>query len=484
MAAKVQYKELSQVSSSFIMSFADCEQRAALERLAGEMKPPTPHQFVYGSFMHWAYGEIWKHKLEKGVMPKKEIIFYYARVHLPKLFEQGDRDGRIQWLTSRQKKKLSVEEQIQKVADLKQLYFSRAHLGLSAVYEHCFHAHPGVEVQIEVEIKNVTSKALAPWSLEYLLSGRIDVLAFWKNVVDIIDLKTGDLLVNQSREKIVKNVQMTLYRLAIAKMYPGFRVGKIYFQGLDISKELIEKYGKDALKYARVYVDERNQEHFEDFANIVDDIQRITHMLANPNRYNYGDFEDWEALSHWGKLADFKRNVLERRYIPRVGPWCESRCPFLDRCRELNKDDWNSYDRLHGQMEAKVAEGETVEPFRKEVIELQPLLPQIKRQHAPSRKKALVAANRKMKDSGQFPKPLAVASAIKKIHRQIPAINGVLCPCRQADRIPLGFLELVPEFLRLKQQPNLASIGKACTWKECPFKCVDLGGENSSPPTA
>lgn len=476
---RYEYKDPpARISASTVSSFSDCEQRFAYERLIKGMPEfPTPLPLVFGTVVHKAHERMWQQALNGKTSLTPGTVSYWG-VFLNKVLRgfhgpesESSPPIAIRWLTKREKAGLGQKEIEEKINEKIKNSLGLGYLAFEAIRLDCLKQNEYQRTEIEFAFGSGDRKIAIqpPGSLSgHPLSGRIDRIHFWPDGEYIIlDLKTGSAEKTQ-RNKLVRDIQMTTYDYVCRKLF-GRPPKKMFIQLLPRSKDFLEKHKEYTLETLRSPIDPRTETHFINMARLVEDVRLTIEFVVNGHRYFPQQLEVWEPTSDWGRMAGFKGNIVQKRFVPRIGEtWCDS-CPFIDLCQVENAQDWETY-RL--SKNPKVAEGKTDEfPL----INIKPPNEQPQgelfsglKPSSQKRSKSEAEIRKEMLASGEFIERKRLAALIKKISNLIPTINSQPCPCRRNDLVPINFFAKIPDFRhrKISTQELVAS----CPYPECPFK--------------
>lgn len=464
-------KQPLKTSSSSATLFLDCEQKFAYERLIANVPMyDTPIQLIYGQVIHKGHERIWNLALTSDHPPAPTIIQYWLS-YLKNVFEgvhgpEGESlsPKPIRWLTPMQIADLSQTEIAKKINLMKESYMGNAYLALRSIYLEATGSNLFSKTEIEYDfgVKNLTIKAPGG-DFEYLISGRIDRLQFLNNGDYIIlDLKTGPAQQIYQRSRLMSDTQMTLYQFACEKLF-GRRPIQIYIQPVNMSNKHLETFGAKALTMIRIPVEIREDPvHFENLAALIDDERQVLNLVINADRYSDREKNNWEPRSVQGKLARFKDNVTQGRFMPRIGSWCNS-CQYIEKCQEDNVHDWANYrEKL----------GVKIEPPVQTQPKIVAKLPATLFDLGKTRYSALLAkSDRQIKQdiqaSGEFVAIKKIPALINKITKLTPLTDSRPCFCRRLGFVPLSILENLREYLI--GNLNITNLFNTCRYRNCPL---------------
>lgn len=460
------------ISASTTSSFSDCEQRFAFERLIEDVPlEPTPIQLVFGKVVHKAHERIWREK------PSRPSIVDYWLKFLGDVFsglhgsesESSPPEG-IRWLTAGEREDLSQTEIEKKEKEKRKIYMGTGRLAFEAIFLERISASPFDRTEVEFDFgpKNITIKSSAG-NVEYTVSGRIDRIQFWPdgNYL-ILDLKTGSARWNYQRNKLVRDIQMTLYQYACEKLF-GRRPKQIFIQPVTLSRRFIDQEQGRALELIRIPVEIREDPiHFENLALLIEDVRDVLNLVIKADFYSEKEKHQWQPRSNWGRMAKFTDNVRQNRFMPRIGPWC-GYCSFLQLCQQTNPLDWQTYREL---LETKrITPNPEIMPvtFQQAASSGQKeLFDQTRLKILKSDKKSERKIKKEMLASGEFLAFKELPALAKKIHHLIPLKDSLPCPCRRLGLVSLSILE---NFRNYRQNTlSLAGLISQCSYSECPFK--------------
>lgn len=456
------------INASMLSGFSDCEFQWACKSLIDGLPPfPKPIYLVFGGVI-----SKFQERLYKVGLADAEGVCKYGIVYLQDVLNGKSVEGKppveIRWLTDRQKEVSTPAQIKEKIDERREQYIGKGVLALRALFLERIAPSPYTGVEVEYDIgKHGLTMTNRHTGMEYPITGRVDKISFLPgDEYDVFDDKTGEAQREYRRNKVVRDIQMTIYQYALEKIF-GRLPRAMYIQPLNPSGAFLKMHGSKTLEKMRIPVDIRKDPaHYENLVNLASDVSFVIDSVTHPNKYDPGILKDWEPESYWGKMAEFKQNIEEGRFIPRVGEtWCAS-CQFLDYCRQVNSADWEKYEKAvrpaHDGGEIPVP---AVATKKEEPEELTLLF------GAVQKPKLLVSdkeIKKQMKKSGQFFSPREIQAQVRKWHALIPLVDGHLCPCRRLGLVPTVFLE---RFQDIKEnRSTIKDVLAGCSHDGCPFR--------------
>lgn len=454
------------LTASLISRFSDCEFALACQSLFSDLPiVPQPVAFIYGIVMHKFYQRIYASPPASAFGLAK-----YGISFLKKVFEgihgpdsESSPPVEIQWLDYYDQARLKPKEIEEQIQEKKKRYLGGAQLALRAIALERTSPSPFVKNELEFDLKKYDLTIADPDNANqfYLLNGRIDRLPFLPNGdYIIIEVKTGSAQREWKRNKIVRDIQITLYQYGCERIF-GRPPKAIFVQPLGVSKNLLQCFGAKTLEKIRISIEIRKDPiHFENLARLTSDVSTVIDMITMPGRFTKEERSKWMPRSYWGRMADFRRNIDENRFIPRIGEtWCGG-CSYLGICQKVNQQDWEKYRRSVSLEELKAQEIAAITEEARPNDEL--FLFEM------PRRKNLGKSDREIKKemliSGEFIEMKRLPALVKKIHQLIPLVNGQPCPCRRLNLIPF----FIFDYLRGKK--ILPKIFEDCPYEGCPHR--------------
>lgn len=462
-------KKEVKINASMLSGFSDCEFQWACKSLIDGLPPfPKPIYLVFGGVI-----SKFQERLYKAGPAEAEGVYKYGIVYLQDVLNGRSIEGKppveIRWLTSRQMSGLTSAVVKEKIEEKRNQYIGKGVLALRALFLERVAPSPYERVEVEYDIgKHGLTIKNRHTGDEYLITGRVDKIGFLpgNDEYDVFDDKTGEAQREYRRNKIVRDIQMTIYQYALEKVF-GRLPRAMYIQPLNLSGAFLKANGERALEKMRIPVDIRKDPtHYENLTNLASDVSFVIDSITHPNKYDAGMLKDWEPESYWGKMAEFRQNIEEGRFIPRVGDtWCGN-CQFLDLCRQANSADWEKYEKkvrsVHdgGEIPVPAVAGKKREP---EELTLFGLVAKIK-----SPGKSDKEIKKQMKKSGRFLSPRDIQAQVRKWHALIPLADGHLCPCRRLGLVPTVLLE---RFQGIRENKvAIKDVLAGCPYDGCPFR--------------
>jgi hypothetical protein len=455
------------LTASLISRFSDCEFALACQSLFADLPiVPQPIAFVFGIAMHKFYQRIYASPPQSAFGLAKYGIGFLKKVfegiHGPE--SESSAPVEIQWLDYYDRIRLEPKEIEERIEEKKKRYLGGAHITLRAIALERTSPSPFVRNELEFDLKKygITINDPDDTSRVYPLSGRIDRLPFFPNGdYIIIEAKTGAAQREWKRNKIVRDIQITLYQYGCERIFD--RPPKaIFVQPLGVSKNLVQSFGGKALEKIRISIEIRKDPvHFENLAHLASDVSTVIEMIIAPNRFSKEEKDKWTPRSYWGRMADFRRNIDENRFIPRIGEtWCGG-CSYLGICQKANQQDWEKYRQSVSLEKSKTQEIDAVSSEVKTKEDELFLFEMPRRKNLGKSEREI---KKEMLISGEFIEIKRLPALVKKIHQLIPLVNGQPCPCRRLKLIPF----FIFDYLRGKK--ILPEIFKDCPYEGCPHR--------------
>jgi hypothetical protein len=493
-------KTIDHTSASGIKDAIWCELKHGLARNAVDVpKPPTPVAAVFGIVFHFFAQNLgekyWRIISEKGrvVISKDEMNsnigkarWFLSQTLAEKRGPRGYDDVepvRIRWFSPKMEAELSPEELEEKKEE--KIRYMMGNLS-NAIRAYCLQftlPNKFAEMQFELPFKGQIVGGPVR-NLVNALTVKLDGFIDWVRVLpnfqfEVYDFKTG-YVVNDYKKRIniVDDLQMTIYDYVCRQIYQAPPTA-MYIQPMDgFSTKFLQKYGEYTMEKLRIPVDPvpRTQTHFQELEAIAADVFEMSNMVANAYFYTPSQLNDWQPSSNYGKKVGFERNVRELRYIPRIGPGCET-CQFLGLCQKICADDWKEYARKHGSLDSELV----VDSFLPEPKEPPaPPAPRLIQDFAPKRSEYVKKPDRVIKNEMlQTKQFVPVKTLPKSKHRTtttglVPFINQLVvhmrslgdCPCLKHKLFPI---HVVPHLDDLYfQRISLNKVLQQCPHEGCP----------------
>jgi RecB family exonuclease len=349
-------------SASSIKDFTNCEAQGAFRRYSvGIRKPAESSAMVFGKVIHKMTERmgkfIWLAKLKK----KEVIESTRGWTQYGVRFVKGVLDGLhgaegesfppqlIRWFSKTRQEKLTPDEYKLQVEEEKAKFLGRAHNALEAFRLESVQPNDFYSCRFELQFNNRrVFLTLGEWFRGIIpavkVNGVVDRIQIRRDRGYVVtDYKTGWIVDKlKDRFKRLQDHQMTIYHLALAKMYR--RPPEVmFFQPLEVSTQKLKELGPQALAEERLYIQPRTETHFEELALLAADVHQVVTMVVHPEMFSKGEREDYIPLSAVGRMLEFQRNVREGRFIPRIDKHECPSCEYLDACQELYRADWFRY---------------------------------------------------------------------------------------------------------------------------------------------
>lgn len=206
-------------------------------------------------------------------------------------------------------------------------------------------------------------------------------------------------------------------------------------------------------------------------AALIGDVKAVIELVVNSHKYSQQQKDSWQPISEWGEMARFKDNVLQGRFMPRIGEtWCNG-CQFLEICQQNNPDDWQKYyeskspavmDENVGTVLLSDLRESIAEPDQGDLFE------GLKNPRKKNLGKSDRIIKKEMLAGGQFVPAKKIPSLINKIVALIPVKDSFPCPCRRLGLMPVNVLASIPDFIDGKL--SIDELVGRCPYPECPFK--------------
>lgn len=449
----------SHTSASGIKTFLSCEaQRAYQTHFVGVPTVPTPVAAAYGTITHVLAQRlstnIWKRRqrnmpVDTAYVRKSAL---YGRLYVnnalrgldpllkPTLDKPFGPRGEsslpepIRWFTSEKRRELSDQQYAEQVEERIAQYQGKIFNTLTALGQELVHTENLVDMVCELDFSSHRFKIGVsgdPWST--FLRGQIDQLLFFKDGrYGVRDYKTGYITGDyNSRKTLVHDQQMTIYGHVAEQIY-GRPPNAIIIQPLEFSSAYLKEHGHNTLRMLRTRLD-RIPEHWEELTKLARDIRLTTYMVVNSRLFSQTEREDVVFLSKDAIIGDLKRNIVEGRFIPRIGPGCTP-CTFYELCRVDHASDWDEYKR---QQLEDLPSNQTIEasPFLTIPTPQQPELFETGRPKSPYVKVSLKKIRKALLATGQFcTKVQLKGSSITEL--RFLMIRAGICDCVKAKLIP------------------------------------------------
>jgi hypothetical protein len=302
------------------------------------------------------------------------------------------------------------------------------------------------------------------------INGIIDqILTFSNGHYIVRDYKTGWITSDyRKRQKLVEDIQMTIYDHVTARLKEGRHAKALYIQPLEFSSAFLKAHGPDTLKQVRIQVEERNSGHLFDLNRLVTDIMAMAEMVVFSDKYSEKERRSWEPLSMFGKKAGFSQCVAQARFIPRIGAWCDT-CSYVDLCRTDHPADWEEYLSRTASDDPKTQDREQDNlPFYPvpKPESTSPTLFDPGKPRSPSRTKTQRQKRKELLATGKFlGKAQLKGSAITKARQLLASLHE--CDCISLGLTPLWLLE---SLANLKAGASIKELAKQCPYHGCPRK--------------
>ncbi|MGE5392603.1 MAG: PD-(D/E)XK nuclease family protein [Candidatus Saccharibacteria bacterium] len=489
-------KDINHLSASAISDYAgNCEARSAYGRNSvGAPEPDQPAAAAYGTAIHALCDRFcrqWWRKIRETGQPLnfedvKGQLRYGMLYVADALSEQrsargeGQRVEKIRWMTEAEKASLSPEEYRKLVKEKIGQYQGRAYNALAAVALEYTVPLPFSHMVFEYNfngLKITVGKTGTPWRIR--LEGQIDRIRYSPIGYDVTDYKTGYVISEyEKRKKLAEDIQMTVYNLVMLKK-TGRQPREMFIQPLELRKEFREKHLDQTLPLLRKPVPIRTEAHFRDLNLLVSDLLRMIDFVVHADRYSQAEREDWQPESVEAQKLDLRRNVLEARFIPRIGSWCQKACPRYEVCQKDYAADWAEYRLRYGSDPDEGVQSPLPLPPPRDDRETQGELFERLAKRSPYQSKKNRVLKREMVASGDFfPKirlrgietPSVKGSLVEEIQKALLADGH--CPCTKFQLTPRFALENLG--LIKDKLVTIRELAKYCPCEYCPRRDASL----------
>ncbi|MGE5298279.1 MAG: PD-(D/E)XK nuclease family protein [Acidobacteriaceae bacterium] len=314
------------------------------------------------------------------------------------------------------------------------------------------------------------------WRVRF--EGQIDRIRYAPGFYDLTDYKTGYVISDyQKRQKLAEDIQMTVYHYVMTKL-TGRPPRDMYIQPLDIPTAFRKEHGAKTLALKRIPVPCRRSIHVEDLDRLVSDIRQMVYMVVHANSFSLKQREDWRPSSDFaGKLA-LEDNVVQGRFVPRIGSWCPKVCQYYELCLVDHREDWEEYRLKHGNDLYEPAEP-AVQVSRPERAESEQGMLFVRGpKRSPYMSKVRRLRRREMVASGDFlprtrlrgiPTPSIKGSLANDCQRFLTALGP--CPCVEFKLTPRWFVENVG--LIAAKSVSVGELAQYCPCPDCPRRKVE-----------
>ncbi|MBX4204566.1 MAG: PD-(D/E)XK nuclease family protein [Candidatus Doudnabacteria bacterium] len=337
------------------------------------------------------------------------------------------------------------------------------------------------DMKFELPFKGETLRVVFPDGriLFVKLDGFIDWIRFFpSDQFEVADFKTGWIIGKyRDRSVVVEDIQMTIYDYICRVIYDAPPIN-MFIQPMDIPSWLLKEHGPYAMQKLRIPIEPapRTQEHFDDLKLLAADVFEMANIVAEAHKYTQSQISEWEPRSSFGKKAGFEQNVRELRYIPRIGPGCET-CKFIGLCQSDNAQDWKDYAAKHGTLDAEPVEDPfLVEPKIEVAQGQQNLIFDLK----PRRSRYIAKSARQIRNEMLASKQFVPIKTLQKtkdrptVTGMVPFFNKILewmretgdCPCLKQNLFPIHVAPYLQELYFGKI--SLAKVLSECKCQECP----------------
>lgn len=375
-------KTLAHVSASGLKDYSHCEAMSAYRRnYEGVPEVLQPPNMIYGIVFHNMVQKLgnvlWKKaRVNGGVIPPDycQNFHLYAKNYLNKVLNgiHGPRDAeeppvRFRWFSRKKMEKMSAMEYNRAVQEEKNKMYGRMYNAIEA-YRLDFTIPSGcidVEFEYNFSSQNIMLRPILSDFPPVKIDGAMDRIQIYPNQeYDVTDYKTGSIIQHyRSRHNLVEDIQMTCYDF-VGRLIYGKMPKAIYIQPMDIPTEFRKEHGAHAMRMLRISVPRRNEDQFNDLGYFAADVVRMVEMVVNSEGYTQSEREDWVPQSLYARKAEIQQNVLQGRFIPRIGPWCDS-CLYLGLCQRDHQDDWKKYSTADVDIPEAIPESEMPPPKEK-----------------------------------------------------------------------------------------------------------------------
>ncbi len=449
------------LNATIISKFSDCEFALACHSLFADMPAvAVPIHFIYGLVIANFYQRIYEAPAEKANSLAKYGVFYLHQVlaqrHGPR--SETSSPEEVEWFGRNSRE----------IETAKKKYIGLSVLALRAIALERQEPSPFVLNLMEYDLgpHNLLLPVPGEERPPLILNGRLDRLAFtdmdpYNSAGDyaIFEGKTGEAHNAWQRNKVVRDIQTTKYEYAVTTIF-GRPPRWVFIQPFNMSGAHLRQYQGRALEKNRILVERRHAAHREHLVKLAADVYDVIQMVTRPDLFSVGQRRLWQPRSEWGKMANFRQNIDENRFIPRISEnWCRA-CQYCRLCQEANADDWDKHRQTvsGGKISARTVALPAPKPVETELT-LFGAMPKKKPLGKTNRvlKKELLASNR-------FIELRRVPALVKKLQAMIPGENGNLCPCRRLGLVPF----FIFDYLKDGKFPPDAL--RACPYEDCPHR--------------
>lgn len=471
-------KLISHLSASSIRDFMSCEAKAAYARVFVDVpQVALPVGMAAGVMFHGLmekYGQIlWKDVQQSknkciGIMDRKSYP-NFGCVMMRQMLDgkigcrgPGTKPDTIAWRADRLKLKVDEAHYLELVEEEKAGYVGMTYLLLEALRLQFTVPSDLIDLKFEYGIGKPQARMASPdktW--QFALHGSIDLVEYFPYGYNVVDYKSGWIIGKyKDRLNLIEDIQMSLYSYAMERITGQIPSGLI-IQPLNFSKEDLDTHGPYTLSNLRINLPPRNSSaYFEELMKLGEDIYHLSQFIARKIHFSNKEKEQWEPKSLYAKKAGFKESVVETRYKPRIGPWCDS-CQFVKLCVKDHPSDWER----HSAIEQQVMEASTEIPIQQLVSHPSENKDQLELfEHLPPKtqylRKSLKEIKHEMVQSGHFVTKAKIMPTLNKVKAMMKALGQ--CPCTDLDMFPLWILDQAVELLSAKK-----SIKDACV--KCPY---------------
>jgi RecB family exonuclease len=481
-------------SASSIKDFINCPVQAAYRRYyVNSPKPPESIAMVFGKAIHKMVERmgktIWFNKLKKLEVVESSRGWTLYGVNFVKGVLDGlhSADGEsfapqpIRWISKARREKLTPEEYTQLIEDEKAKHLGRAHIALEAFRQEV--VQPDDFYRCRFELKFTGRRillTLGEWFEglvpSVLVNGVVDRLQMRRDRGYVVaDYKTGWIVDKlKDRLKRILDHQMTIYHLALAKMY-GQPPEIMYFQPLEISKQKLTDLGPRALAEERVYIKPRTDTHLEELAMLAADVHQVITMVVHPEKFSRGEREGYIPVSPLGRMLEFEKNIREGRFVPNIDKHECLSCEFLDVCQDDHRADWIAYKAFRSRdfskplpdvpaIAVKVEEVQQDQVERRGQLQLITQGIRAKSKHEQRPKKELKA---RLLATGNFVHRRSIKGGLATKALAMLDLQGS-CPCRKLNLIPVVLSNAIAELPKGAGASRVKYWASQCPHEGCP----------------
>lgn len=491
-------KGIGHLSASALSDYAgNCEAKSAYRgrNFIGVPEVGQPVAAVYGVAIHALcdrFGKQWWRQVRQFGKPLdfKDVQgqLRYAMMYVANALSEQKHSARgesfspekIRWMSDAERESISPAQYRELVKEKIGQYQGRAYNALAAVALEYTVPLPFSHMVFEFNfngLKIMIGKAGTPWQTR--LEGQIDRIRYFPQGYDVTDYKTGFVISEyEKRKKLAEDIQMTVYNLAMIRK-EGAPPKEIFIQPLEVKKEFRQKHLSQTLPLLRKPVPIRTEVHFRELNLLASDVLRMIDYVVNADRYCQREREDWKPESAEADKLDLKRNVIEGRFIPRIGSWCAKNCQYYELCQRDHASDWEEYRLRYGSDPEEGVQAPLPIPHPQQPQAIQGTLFEREAKRSPYFSKKNRELKREMVASGQFyPKvklrgidtPSLKGSLVEDIRKTLLADGH--CPCTKFQLTPRFALEnlgLVESGL-----VTIGDLSKYCPCEHCPRRDESL----------